>query len=277
MYTEKSVGLKSDFYCRYGDGGGVLYFERTGLPCKIMEGNGGYMAFSLDCGVRAYGRRGGDMLKILNSDTNVCEARFVKGGKGTQILYKTDLPNVSEMRETVRYTIAKLLKKMGSTGITPSRELLVGVCDEFAPNGWCAVNERGNTARVPLPLFDCNVILVRPRRGRFFGSDGIMRFRESEDRRITAAAAALRECRTEVFFEMVNESQTSLERILLPSERLLNVANAVRDTEGVFAARICDIGVVAFCKKELTDNVVNAVNRSCRRSLGYTLPIAVVK
>lgn len=277
MYTEKSVRLKTDFYCRYGNGGGTLYFERTGLPCKIMEGNSKFIAFSFDCGVRAYGRNGGDMLKILNSDTNVCDVRFVKGGRGSQILYKTDLPNVNGMRDTVRYTVAKLLVKMGNAGSEPERGSLVGVCDTFAANGWCAVSERGSVCRVPLPLFDYNVVLIRPRRGRFYGSDAIPQFREGEDGRICATASALRECDTETFFEMVGESERSLERLLLPSEKLLGAVGAVRDCDGVCAVRICDAGIVAFARKDMIDNVINGFNRNCCRRLGYSLPIAVVK
>ena len=82
MYTEKSVDLKRDFYARYGKTSGRLFFKKVGLPCVIFDGGKNSLVLTLDCGVRVYGRQYGDVLKVLNCDTNVCDVHFVKNCKG---------------------------------------------------------------------------------------------------------------------------------------------------------------------------------------------------
>ena len=80
MYTEKSAVLKNDFYSRYGEMSGELYFERIGLPCVLLEGTERKLAFALGCGIRAYGRRMGDVLRILDADSDTCRVHFMQNG-----------------------------------------------------------------------------------------------------------------------------------------------------------------------------------------------------
>ncbi len=277
MYTEKSVNLKSDFYCRYGQASGELWFERTGLPCVLMESKTHMLAFSLDCGVRAYGRGYGDVLRVLNADSSVCDVHFVQNGKGAQILYKTDIPDIKGMHDVEDYTINKLLYKMGSTGRVKDDTSLVSICDNYAPKGWCVVREYSDFKSVPLPISAYNVLLIRTRKSRFTSDkDGLVQFSESETQRIKAAALALKECREDVLFEIINESQKSVERTFSPSSAMVCAVDAALEN-GALAARICDIGIVTFCRRSDTDSLARAVRVAFEREIGYRPSVSVVK
>ena len=277
MYTEKSVILKSDFYCRYGQASGKLWFERTGLPCVIMESKTHMLAFSLDCGVRAYGRGYGDVLRVLNAESSVCDVHFVESGKGAQILYRTDIADIKGMREVEDYTINKLLYKMGSTGRVGKDTALVGLCDEYAPNGWCLVKEYDSVQSLPLPIKKYNVLLIRPRKSRLSSDkDGLERFCNTETQRIKAAASALGECREDIFFEIINESQKSVEITFSLSSAVKCALDAAMEN-GALASRLCDIGIIAFCRRCDTDSIARAVRVAFEREIGYRPSISVVK
>ena len=277
MYTEKSVILKADFYCRYGETSGKLWFERTGLPCTLLESQTHMLAFSLDCGVRAYGRGYGDVMRVLNADSSVCDGHFVENGKGAQILYRTDISDIKGMREVEDYTINKLLYNMGSSGRVGGDTSLVGMCDKYAPNGWCLVKENDSAHSLPLPISRYNVLLIRVRKTRFTSDKaGLIQFSASETKRIKAAAAALKECREEVLFEMINESQASIERTFSPPPASVCAAAAAMES-GALAARICDIGIIAFSYKSDTDSIARAVHTQFEREIGYRPAISVVK
>lgn len=278
MYTEQSVSLKSDFYSRYGQTKGELYFEKVGLPCVVLGSDTHSIMFSLKCGVRAYGRAYGDVLKVLDSESNICDVHFVTNGKGAQILYKADMPDVKGMKETALYTVNKLLINIGSTGRVAKENSNVVICDEYAPQGWCAVKQYDEIKTVPLPLSDHNVLLIRGRKNRLSGNnDALMRFYSGENERIKIARTALKECRTDSFFDMINESQKSIERLLLPPREMISVVRSTWGIDGVSATRICDMGVISFCKKDKTDSVIQRISNECERTLGYRTRIAVVK
>ncbi len=278
MYTEKSVELKSDFYARYGETRGRLYFEKVGLPCVMLDGGADKLMFSFDCGVRAYGRCYGDVLRVLNADTNVCDVHFVKNGKGAQILYRTDISDVRGMRETVIYTINKLLYSMGSTGRLKDVGTLTQLCERYAPKGWCAVKENDTIRSAPLPVEDYNILLIRGRKSRLNRDEEMVKqFRAGERERISVAYASLRKCNIETFFDMVNESQKSIERLLMPSMQDIALVRSTYGVDGVYATRICDCGVVSFCNKSKTDSVILRVLTECRSSLGYSVQVSVVK
>ena len=218
MYTEPSIELKSDFYCRYGSAALKLYFERTGLPCVILDSGSERLAFALGLGVRAYGRECGDILRIINADSNECDVSFAPHGLGAQILYKEDMAGVAGMRETAEYTILKLLSAMRRIR-EPRMGGIAELCDRFGSRGWCAYDDGDIVKQVPLPFMYNNVILVmtgKKRRGA--AGDGYARFCEGEKLRIEYAARALRACRTDLFFEAVNESERSIERLLSPPQ-----------------------------------------------------------
>lgn len=277
MYTEKSVELKSDFYSRYGEAAGQLYFERAGIPCVLMDSGTHMLAFALGCGVRAYGRSCGDVLRIINADSDECDVRFAPNGCGAQILYKQDIRNISGARETAEYTVEKLLRKMrrirrGEPGG------LTDICDRYGSGGWCAYAEHGAIHQVPLPLLHKNVILIRAgRRKRINESEALSRFCAAETERIAAAVEGLKKCRIEVLFEMLNESERSVERLLSPPRQSVCAARAAMETDGVLAARICDIGVVCITEEEKTDSVIHTVSGEYERRAGYPAGIIVVK
>ena len=278
MYTKKSVNLKSDFYSRYGEASGKLCFERTGLPCTILDGGTSQLVFSLDCGVRAYGRQYGDVLRVLNSDTNVCDVHFVKNGKGAQILYKMDITDLCGMRQTAIYTINKLLYKIGSTGRLEVREGIESVCERYAPKGWCAVKLNGDIKSAPMPLYDYNVLLIQMRKTKTVGkSEMLNQFRCSEYDRISAAYTALKKCKIDTFFDIVNESEKSVELLLSLSDEALGAVHATYGIEGISATRACECGIISFCKKEKTDNAILRIFNECKSSLGYSVRISVVK
>ncbi len=278
MYTEKSVELKSDFYSRFGETHGQLYFARTGLPCKIFDGGDEFMAFSLGCGVRAYGRYYGDILRVMDSERSVCDVHFVSSGKGAQILYEKDIENISELTDTAIYTVNKLLKKMGCSDRLAGDDGIHGVCDRYGDGGWCAVKTANNFNSVPLPLGGYNVILIRTRKRRVAGDKDVMEiFKRSERDRIAGACEGLRKCGLEAFFNGVNESQASIERMLNPSWELMSAVEAARGGEGVCAVKICDLGVVAFVKRSNTDSAVHSIINECASRLGYAVRVAVVK
>lgn len=278
MYTEKSVELKSDFYSRFGESFGQVYFERTGLPCMILGGGEEYMAFSLDCGVRAYGRGYGDILRVMDSDSNMCDVHFVKGGKGAQILYKRDMPNIGEMESTVTFTVNKLLRTMGCSERLEGGDGIEAVCDRYGAKGWCAVKMKGEFKSVPLPLGGYNVILVRTRKRRVVSDrDTIEHFRRGENERIEQACTRLKECKLNTFFDMVNQSQASIERLLNPSSELVAAVKSAQSADGVKAVRICDLGVVAICERSRTDSAVHEIVNECSRRLGYAVRVSVVK
>lgn len=278
MYTEKSVELKSDFYTRYGETNGTLYFEKTGVPCVLFDSQTHKLVFPLDCSVRAYGRDYGDILKVMDTDTNVCDVHFVDGGKGAQILYKTDIPDIYGAKETILYTVNKLLYKMGSAGRLSKGYGDVALCDNYAFKGWCAVKSFSEIKSVPFPMSDYNVLLIRTRKNRITENEDAMKnFQSGERERIRIATQALKECRTDVLLDMVNESEKSVERLLCPSKEAVEVVHATYGVDGIDATRICRCGVVSFCKKTKTDAVISRIKTECENDLGYSVRISVVK
>lgn len=279
MYTEKSVSLKSDFYSRYGEAEGDLYFERTGLPCVLMEGGDKTLEFSLGCGVRVYGRKTGDVLRILNAKSNVCDVHCVKNGKGAQILYEADIPDLRHMSTLTVYTIDKILKKMGigdSDGFDISN---AAICDMYGSGGWCALREYDRVRQVPLPLLDYNVLLIRTQKNskRFKDEDLLRRFRKGESERIAYAVEGLKKCRIEVLFDMLNESERAIEILLNPKKQALCAAEIASHTDGVHAAKLCDVGVICFVEKNLTDAAARTISQEFEKCLGYSAGIVVVK
>lgn len=278
MYTEKSVDLKRDFYARYGKTSGRLFFKKTGLPCTIFDGGKNSLIMTLDCGVRVYGRQCGDVLKVLNCDTNVCDVHFVKNGRGAQILYSVDIPDVKGMKDTVLYAINAILREMGSTGRLIGEYDTVALCERYAPYGWCAVKEGDTAKSIPMPLGEYNIILMRTRKNRLVAPAELTdRFHISEYERIKASVTGLKECRTDTFFDMVNESQNSVERLLSPSEEIMQGINAVRSADGVRASKICGCGIIAFCEKDRTDSAIIRINNEYKSAMGYSPNLAVVK
>ena len=278
MYTKQSIILKSDFYSRFGETQGAMYFEKTGFPCAILDSGSNSLLFSLGCGVRAYGRAYGDVLKVLNDNSNVCDVHFTDNGKGAQVLYSLDIEGIKDAEQTAKYTVNKLLFKMGSTERVEGNCGQAAVCDGFAPEGWAAYMEDGVAKSVPLPLNDYNVILIQTGRIAFScDEDDILQFSSCERSRTEAAVAGLRNCRTDVFFEMVNESHESVCRILRPKGILSEVASYAMTADGIKACRICDIGIICFCERERTDTVVHFMKMSCSRKLGNGVRISVVK
>ena len=41
--------------------------------------------------------------------------------------------------------------------------------------------------------------------------------------------------------------------------------------------RVCEYGIISFCGKEKTDNAILRIQNECKRNLGYSVRIAVVK
>lgn len=278
MYTEHSVELKSDFYSRFGETQGKLYFQRTGLPCKIFDGGEDFMAFALGCGVRAYGRYYGDILRVMDADSNVCDVHFVKSGSGAQILYKKDIRDINEMSATAVYTVNKLLRSMGCDERLTGDEGLHAVCDRYGDGGWCAVKTNGRFGSVPFPLGGYNVIMIRTRKRKIKADNEMLDvFYRNERERMREVCEGLRKCGLEAFFKAVNESQTSIERMLNPSAELMAAVESARGCEGVCAVRICDLGVVAFVRRSDTDTVVHSIINECKSRLGYAVRVSVVK
>ena len=277
MYTESSVELKSDFYTRYGEARGQLYFERVGVPCILMDSGTHTLAFSMDCGVRAYGRGYGDVLRIMNAASDICDVKFVDGGMGAQILYREDSPDVPGIKETAAYTIEKLLRRMGC-GRGDGENTLVSICDRYGSAGWCAYMCYGEVRQIPLPLVGKNVLLIRTgKKKRNVEPELLRRFREGETERIKTAVRALKECGTEVLFDMINQSQRAVETFLSPSEQALCVINSAMKSEGVRAARICDIGVICVTDYDRADSVMRNISRDYEAYAGYSAGISVVK
>lgn len=278
MYKEQSVELKSDFYSRFGESHGELYFERCGLPCKIMGGEDSFMVFTLACGVRAYARGYGDIVRIMDALTNVCDVHYAKDGRGAQILYKRDISGISEMEDTITYVVNKLLKRVGSYERIESTAGLDAVCDRYGESGWCAVKMNGGFMRVPLPMSGYNVILIRTRKRKIAADrDTFEIFCRGERGRIEQAAEGLSKCRLNTFFDMINGSQISLEKLLHPSGELVAAVRSAQEADGVRAVRITDLGVVAICEKSKTDSALHEIARECTRRLGYSVRVAVVK
>lgn len=279
MYTEKSVALKTDFYNRYGEAEGDLYFERTGLPCVLMEGGDKTLEFSLGCGVRAYGRRTGDVLRILNAKSNVCDVHCVKNGMGAQILYETDIPDLRNMSTLTVYTVEKILKRMGIAQRDGFDKSNAAICDIYGSKGWCALREYNKIKQVPLPLLDHNVLLIRTQKNPEVFKDEMLlkRFRNGESERISIAAEGLKKCRLEVLFNMLSESEKAIELLLRPKKQALYAAKIAGETDGVSAAKICDIGVICFVEKDLTDAAACTISNEFEKCLGYSAGIVVVK
>jgi hypothetical protein len=250
----------------------------VGLPCTIFDGGKNSLMLTLDCGVRVYGRQCGAVLRVLNCDTNVCDVHFVKNGRGAQILYSVDIPDVKGMKDTVLYAINAVLREMGSTGRLIGEYDTVALCEKYAPYGWCAVKEGDTAKSIPMPLGEYNIILMRTRKNRLVAPAELTdRFHISEYERIKASVTGLKECRTDTFFDMVNESQNSVERLLSPSEELMQGINAVRSADGVCASKICGCGIIAFCEKDRTDSAIIHINNEYKSAMGYSLNLAVVK
>ncbi len=277
MYTERSVELKSDFYGRYGRTSGTLYFERTGVPCTLMDSRTRMLAFALGCGIRAYGRAYGDVIKIIDSSSSKCDICFAPDGMGAQILYSRDINGLRFMDETAQYTVNKLLRRM-HRGYRGQSGGLCELCDRYGSDGWCAYYDRGTISRLPLPLIKKNVILIRVGRTyRTAPDDARSRFNATEQQRIEAAADALRRCRTDTLFDMLNESERYAERLLHPTHNALYAAEAARNAEGVVAARICDIGVICISEADKTDVAVSEIGAEYEQRAGYPANILIVK
>ncbi|MCH5211713.1 MAG: hypothetical protein J1G06_01725 [Oscillospiraceae bacterium] len=278
MYTEVSIDLKTDFYSRYGETTGQLFFERTGMPCVLMDSGSHMLAFSMGCGVRAYGRNCGDVLRIMNSDSNVCYVHFTDSGMGAQILYKQDLQNIDGMKETVDYTVDKLLHRMHRGRSIAQPGGVVAICDRYGSNGYCAYVSHSTARQIPLPLSDVNVMLIRTGKKRLrTDTESIKHFRSSETRRIIAAAEALRECRIEVLFDMVNESERTIEMLFSPPRESVAAIRIAMETDGVFAARICKSGIICFVQKGRTDNAVHSIASEYERRMESPAGIVIVK
>lgn len=277
MYTEKSAELKNDFYSRYGEAAGTLYFERVGLPCVLMDSGTHKLAFALGCGVRAYGRECGDVLRIINADSDECDVHFAPNGHGAQILYKQDMPGAVGSRDTEEYAIMKLLCNMRR--LRP-RELGTdaALCDRYGSGGWCAYTENGSARQVPLPLLHINVLLIRAGRSRrITDAKALARFRAAETERITAAAEGLRKCRIEVLFEMLNESGRSAEALFSLPPMQLAAVRAAREADGVLATRITNMGVICMTAEDKTDSAIRAIATGYERAAGCSAGISVVK
>lgn len=278
MYSERSVDLKSDFYARFGETTGCLYFEKTGLPCSVLDSATHRILFSLNCGVRAYGRDYGDILKIMDSQSDCCDIHFVDKGKGAQILYHTDIEDAEGVDEAVSYTVNKILYKMGSTGRIKKEYTDLTLCDMYAPQGWCAVKEYDTVKSVPLPLSEYNVLLIKGRRNKISYQEELKKqFDSGELDRVIIAKQGLKECREDVFFDMINESQKSIERLFNPPQDIIKAVRSTYGIDGVYATRICDIGIISFCKRRKTDNVINRIIVESEQLLGYPVRISVVK
>lgn len=281
MYTEVSAELKSDFYSRYGEVTGnnsSLFFERTGFPCVLMDSGSKMLAFSMHCGVRAYGRGYGDVLRIMNADSNICDIKFRPGGAGAQILYRQDVENMPWLEETVDYTVNKLLMRMHRSRSGISAYDPVDLCDRYGSNGWCAYLSGGHAKQLPFPLLDENVLFIRiGKTGIKYDPISTERFCSGESERIAAAAEGLRACRTDVLFEMLCESERAVEMLLSPSKRAVCAVRAAMSADGVYAARICSGGVVCFVSKEYTDSAMHTIEAEYERELGSKTRILVVK
>lgn len=277
MYTEKSAELKNDFYSRYGEACGTLYFERVGLPCVLMDSGTHMLAFALGCGVRAYGRECGDVLRIINADSDECDVHFAPNGRGAQILYKQDMPGAVGCRDAEEYTIMKLLCRMRK--LRP-REVgtITELCDRYGSGGWCAYVSGGTARQIPFPLLHKNVLLIRAGRARRI-SDGkaLAQFCAAETERIIAAAQALKKCRMEVLFDMLNESQRSAEMLFSLPQQQLCAVHAAQAADGVLAARITNMGIICITDENKTDSAVRAIAAEYERAAGCSAGISVVK
>lgn len=280
MYTEKSAELKNDFYCRYGETAGSVYFERTGIPCTLMESNTHSLMFAMDCSVRAYGRKYGDVLKIMDAGSNVCDIHFVKNGRGAQILYSADTEDIKGTAETKTYTIEKLLRRM-VTG-NPGMEILhsrVSVCDRYGSGGWCAYVNHTEVKSLPLPLMDYNVMIIRThRKGNIKADQELLeRFYDGETKRIEAAAEGLKKCRIEVLFSMMNESFAAMRNLFTLPRAAAYAAELAAGIDGVRAVRVDEQGVICITDKALTDAAARAIIIDFERKVGYSAGIIVVK
>ena len=278
MYTEVSIDLKTDFYSRYGETAGQLFFERTGMPCVMMDSGSHMLAFSMGCGVRAYGRNCGDVLRVMNADSNVCYVHFADSGMGAQILYKQDLQSIEGMKETVDYTIDKLLHRMHRARSISQPADIVAICDRYGSGGWCAYVSHSTVRQIPLPLSDMNVILIRTGKKRLrTDTESVKRFRSGVTRRITSAAEALKECRIEVLLDMINESERSIEMLFSPPRESVSAVRIAMETDGVYAARICKSGIICFVKKERTDSAIHSIASEYERRMGNPAGMVIVK
>ncbi|MGN0182143.1 MAG: hypothetical protein ACI4DP_07015 [Candidatus Ornithomonoglobus sp.] len=279
MYTEKSVELKSDFYTRFGETTGELCFERVGIPCVIMDSGSHALAFALGCGVRAYGRGYGDVLRILNDRSNVCDVHFMKSGKGAQILYSADVPGLPGMKDTTVFAVEKLLYRMGIAERQSMAGSAAAICDRYGSGGWCAFASYDGIKEIPLPLTGYNVILIRIRRtkNKKIPRDMIEQYCAEEKERIIAAAQGLKRCRISVLFDMVNESEKAYEYLVEPPESSRAAVKIAMSVDGVKAAKICDNGVICFTEKDKTDSVIHAVSKEYEKKTGFSAGVLVVK
>lgn len=277
MYTEKSAELKDDFYVRFGETGSELFFERIGVPCVIMDSATNALAFAMGCGVRAYGRKSGDVLRILNSDSDVSDVHFMPGGRGAQIIYRMDAPGMPGMNETAGYAVECILRRMGLAKSSDPLYSLPAICDKYGSRGWCAYTGNDKTESIPLPLTGYNVVFLRTMRNRKKKADSELaeRFRLGEDKRITAAAEGLKKCRIDVFFDMVNESELASEYIFSYDEKLPAAVRKALDTDGVAAAKICDGGIVLFTESDKTDHVIRIMSLFYEKQTGFPSEIIV--
>lgn len=277
MYSEKSVEMKSDFYSRYGCASGHLFFERAGLPCVLMKSETHMLAFSFKCGIRACGRKYGDVIKILDTNSNVCDISFVKSGTGAQILYCKDMDGLIKTDETTSYVIDKLLVRMGLDRKYDTYNTLSEICDVYGSSGWCAYSNHGNISQIPLPLSKYNVILIKTPKNSRYKSDKELSnlFNNSETERIEKAVTALKVCEEERFFNLLNQSQADIEKFMSPPKIALKAVKAAQDADAL-AVRICNHGVVCITPKNKTDCVIHRISVEFERVVGYSATIAVV-
>lgn len=279
MYTKKSIGLKSDFYARFGEAPGELCFERIGVPCVVMDSGKSALAFALGCGVRAYGRQCGDIIKILNDRASVCDVSRAKDGRGAQILYSEDAPGLPCSDDAAAFAAAKLLCRMGIAAVSGALSGAAAVCDRYGSGGRCAYAAENGVESLPLPLSDFNVLLIRTRRRgtRAVPRSAARRWCAEEEERTAAAAEGLRRRRLDVFFDMLNESERSREYLLEPPDTVLAAARAAMNAGGARAARICRLGVVCFVEKGSADSAIRAIAGDYERQTGFSAAVLTVK
>lgn len=279
MYTEKSTELKNDFYTRFGEAEGKLYFARTGIPCVLLKSDTKMLAFSGTAGVRAYGRKYGDVLKLLDNTQNTCDVHFVKNGSGAQILYSRDLRDMHAADGTLDYTIEKLMTKMGISRSISMASSLEAICDRVGSDGWCAYSGDDGISSLPLPLSRYNVMIIRTKKNKCVNNDAVKihLFNIGENERIKSAAKALRDCNVETLFNMINESQSELARLEIVSGNTLETAAAAREASGVCAVRASNLGVMCICDKNYTDVAAHDIKEHFKHFSGISVGIIIIK
>ena len=76
---------------------------------------------------------------------------------------------------------------------------------------------------------------------------------------------------------MLNESEKAIEMLLKPKKQALCAAEIAAHTDGVRAAKLCDVGVICFVEKNLTDSAARTISQEFEKCLGYSAGIVVAK